>query len=46
MFLLAAFPKPSDYPHVRCGALMEFWSAWRWLHVAVQLCDVEETPVL
>ena len=26
--LLAAFPKPSGDPCVRCGALMELWSAW------------------
>ena len=28
LLLLAAFPKPSGDPYVRCGTLMELWSAW------------------
>ena len=38
---LAAFPKPSGNPYVWCGALMEFWSAWGWLYMAVQFHGVE-----
>ena len=40
--LLAAFPKPSGDPYVRCGALLELWSAcWGYLYVAEQLRGVE-----
>ena len=40
--LLAAFPKPSGDPYMRCGALLELWSAcWGWLYVAEQLHGVE-----
>ena len=38
---LAAFPKPSGDMYVWCGALMELWSAWGQLYVAVQLCGVD-----
>ena len=41
LFLLAAFLKPSGDPYVRCGALIELWSAWGWLYTAVQLRGVE-----
>ena len=41
LVLLAAFPKPSGNPYVRYGDLMELWSAWGWLYVAVQLRGVE-----
>ena len=35
------FPTPSGNLYMRYGALMELWSAWVWLYVAVQLCGVE-----
>ena len=41
LVLLATYPKPSGNPYVWCRALMKLWSAWEWLYVAVQLCDVE-----
>ena len=41
LVLLAAFPKPSGDPYVRCAALMELWSAWGTLYVAVQHCGIE-----
>ena len=41
LVLLTAFPKPSGNLYVRCGVLMELWSARGWLYVAVQLHGVE-----
>ena len=41
LVLLAAFPEPSGGLYMWCGALMELWSAYEWLYVAVQLCGVE-----
>ena len=41
LLLLAAFPKPSGDPYARYGALMELWTAWGWLYVAVQLSGIE-----
>ena len=37
LVLLVPFPKFSGDLYMRCGALMELWSAWEWLYVAVQL---------
>ena len=38
---LAAFPKHGGDLYVWSRALMELWSAWGWLYVAVQLRGVE-----
>ena len=41
LILLAAFSKHSGDPYLRFEALMEIWSAPRWLYVAIQLHGVE-----
>ena len=41
LLLLAASLKPSGKLYGKSRPLMELWSTWRWLNVAVQFRGVE-----